>query len=199
MKTKPINEKLLPGAIYHIYNRAVGDELLFRSDDSYFYFLKKIKRFILPVSKIYAYCMIPNHFHLLLQIKEEDVLLELLSTKDQEKVVKYVNQSFSNFFNSYTVSVNRTFKRMGKLFMLPYKRILVESDDYFMSLINYIHRNPIHHGLTDMYDKWPHSSFSDYAEVKETFVDKDYVLDMFGGLEVFLAFHFEHVDLTGQE
>ncbi len=64
--------KLIPfeyGETYHVYNKSVGGVLLFKSSNDYFYFLKKLERYILPIADIYAYCLIPNHFHFLLKIK----------------------------------------------------------------------------------------------------------------------------------
>lgn len=65
-KTNKI-QTLEPEKHYHIFNRAVGDELLFREDIDYTYFLNKIERFILPVADLISYCLIPNHFHLFIK------------------------------------------------------------------------------------------------------------------------------------
>jgi REP element-mobilizing transposase RayT len=193
MLTKPTYERLLPGKSYHIFNRAVGDELLFRNDEDYLLFLQNLKRFILSYASVYAYCLMPNHFHFLLKIRD---IKELNSDRwDHNQLVKKINQSFSNFFNSYAVIYNRTYGRKGKLFMLPYKRILVEDLDYFLTVVNYIHRNPLHHGLVEEYPNWKFSSLSTYLENKHTFVATSYVLELFGGLERMMFFH--QVDMTG--
>jgi putative transposase len=177
-------EILEPGNVYHVYNKAVGDELIFRSEQDYYYFKKKVKRFISPICDLYAYCLMPNHFHLLLATKEviesEPVSSELLKKR------------FSNFFNSYAKSYNNAHKRMGKLFNLPFRRILVESDDYFTSLVCYIHRNPLHHGISKSFSTFKYSSFQDIL-VQDDFVDSEYVLEWFGGLDNFILFHEENI------
>ena len=115
-------ETLICGETYHIYNRAVGDETLFKSEKDYKYFIKKLKRFIIPVANIYAYCLIPNHFHLLLSIKESDDISGLQNIEEQE-YSKFISKVFSNFFNSYSKSFNKIHQRQGRLFIKPFKRI----------------------------------------------------------------------------
>ncbi len=74
-------EHLLPAKYYHIYNHAIGSENLFRSDENYYYFLKKYALHISPIADTYAYCLLPNHFHLLIQIKDVDSLIKTFPTR----------------------------------------------------------------------------------------------------------------------
>ncbi|MEQ8910285.1 MAG: hypothetical protein RIC95_13890 [Vicingaceae bacterium] len=68
--------------LYHVYNRANGNEKLFLTDDNYRYFLKKYEEYISPLVDTFCYCLMPNHFHFLVRVKEEkDLKSELL--KDQ--------------------------------------------------------------------------------------------------------------------
>lgn len=72
---------LVPDAFYHIYNRANGDELMFKKTGNYYYFLNRYKSWIEPVAKTYCYCLMPNHFHLLVSIRnEEDILRRMTET-----------------------------------------------------------------------------------------------------------------------
>lgn len=66
---------LLPNQTYHIFNRAIGSEQLFREDENYRFFLQKYKQHILPVADTFAYCLLPNHFHCLVSIKDEEKIL----------------------------------------------------------------------------------------------------------------------------
>lgn len=66
---------------YHIYNRGVNGEIIFKNNDNYTYFLSKVKKYLTPVSDIYAYCLLPNHFHFLIRIKEESELKNLVKVK----------------------------------------------------------------------------------------------------------------------
>ncbi len=184
-------ETLSCGETYHIYNRAVGDELLFKSEKDYEYFIKKLKRFIIPIANIFAYCLIPNHFHLLLKIKESDYISGLHNIEEKE-YSKFITKVFGNFFNSYSKSYNKVHKRKGRLFIQPYKRIVVEDEYYFRILVNYIHRNPIHHGLVLNFSDWKYSSYSIILSNKTTFIDNEEVLSFFNSKEEFIEFHNEN-------
>ncbi|MEZ5022874.1 MAG: hypothetical protein R2728_06355 [Chitinophagales bacterium] len=96
--------------------------------------------------RYYAYCLIPNHFHLLIRVKSEAKLKKEFDNDIQDWNA-IINQKFSNFFNSYTRTFNKFKDRKGKLFMLPYRRKQISDDIYYTQIIGYIHRNPIHHGL----------------------------------------------------
>ncbi len=80
-----------------------------------------------------------------------------------------------------------------------FKRILVEDEDYYTSLISYIHRNPIHHGLVDNYQDWKYSSFNAFLSDKKTSIDKVEVLSYFDSQEDFVAFHEENKTKLGAE
>ncbi len=182
-------EKLDFGKIYHVYNKAIGNELLFKTHSDYYFFLQKIERFLLPVVDIYVYCLIPNHFHFLIMTKQEHELEVLLKGKSNEKASKVFQQSFSNFFNSYSKSYNKAHGRAGRLFLYPFKRILVDKDDYFLTLVNYIHRNPIHHGIVKGFSDWKYSSYNAIISNNETRISREFVLDCFGSIEDFIHFH----------
>jgi REP element-mobilizing transposase RayT len=100
----------------------------------------------------------PNHFHLLVKVKSSKNLAGLgdlpgLASTD------VVSQKFSNFFNSYTKSVNKQQSRHGSLFEKPFKRKIVENDEYFQTLVYCIHNNPVHHGFTEKIEDWDWSSY----------------------------------------
>ena len=201
MTTQPAKENKAPlvcGETFHIYNRAIGSELLFRTDDDYQYFLRKISRFILPIANIYAYCLIPNHFHLLLMIKEPDQIVGLAKL-DEEDYSKYLSSIFGNFFNSYSKSYNKIYNRQGRLFIQPFKRKSVEEEDYFVILVNYIHRNPLHHGLVQHYEHWKYSSYSSYISNGPSKLDRKEVLDYFESLDTFVEYHEENKIKPGMD
>lgn len=193
------NTLLEPEKHYHIFNRAVGDELLFREDTDYCYFLDKIERFILPVADLISYCLIPNHFHLFIKVLNQETILANLKIVHLESMEDKLNQSFSNFFNSFTKTYNLRYNRKGKLFLLPYKKKLVEEESYFISIINYIHRNPLHHGLTSDHKSWKYSSFNTYLSKGETRIRRDIGLEYFGDLNSFIRFHIENKMKPGSE
>ena len=186
MKTPYRTAPLKHGETYHIYNKAVGNELLFRTEKDYHFFLDKYERFILPYTEIYSYCLLPNHFHFLMRIKNPD---EIINTFD-------INRAFVNFFISYSRSYNNAYKRLGRLFCQPYKRIMVEEEDYLRTLVCYIHRNPIHHGYCDNYKDWKYSSFSAFQPGKKTKVSTKQVMEYFYSYSDFLEFHDDNREFT---
>ncbi len=200
MRKKATNrlEVLVCGETYHIYNKAVGGELLFKANTDYEYFLKKLERFVLPIANIYAYCLIPNHFHLLLKIKEPNEIAKLQKISEDD-YSKYLTHLFGSFFNSYTKSFNKIHKRNGRLFIQPFKRIMVEDEDYFILLVNYIHRNPIHHGLVNVMAEWKYSSYNSLISNRPTSLGRDDVISFFDSIQDFILFHKENKQKPGIE
>ncbi len=104
---------LHPGHFYHLYNHANGNEDLFREEKNYYFFLEKAGKYLSPYMNIYAYCLMPNHFHLLISVKEEKQLYEILSKSNSFRKMSEIAQiqtmynktskSLSNLFSSYTI------------------------------------------------------------------------------------------------
>jgi len=115
--------------MYHIYNRAVGSERLFKTDRNYQYFLSKYDKYISPVADTFCYCLMPNHFHLLLKIKDLSYLSSVLKIENAHSN-NHISQQFSNFFNAYTKAYNKENRRLGSLFMKPFKRKLIKDEKY---------------------------------------------------------------------
>ena len=201
---------MLPGERYHIYNHANGRENLFHEDRNYLFFLKLAAKHILPVSKIFAYCLMQNHFHFLVQIKEENELITLFETQiksrlfnspngsgffnQQEFILKKANKAFSNLFNSYTQSFNKVYMRRGSLFMQNMKKKEINDDQSFCKVVHYIHANPVHHKFVSKIDLWPHSSYRIFLSNMPTNLEREYVLKLFGGLERFIKYHEQPID-----
>lgn len=179
-QARPKNPPLLHwGQYYHIYNRGVNRESIFIEERNYNYFLMLYAKHIYPIANTFAYCLLGNHFHFLLQLKEAE----------EVGVRKDPSQYFSNLFNSYAKTINNTYGRTGSLFQRPFGRMLIESDAYFSQLIPYIHQNPQKHGFVDDYRVWPYSSYQAIVGTKETKIDRENVLDWFGGVDAFQAAH----------
>ena len=89
------------GATYHVYNRS--NETLFHNRDNYLYFIGKIRIHILPFADILAYCIMPNHFHLILNVNNEGVRF---STKKKREDMQMLSQSLATILSSYTQAIN---------------------------------------------------------------------------------------------
>jgi putative transposase len=196
---------LLAGCYYHIFNHANGHENLFANRENYFFFLKRYGFFINPIAESYAYCLMPNHFHVLVRIKEEVVLLESylenLQNREKPKLPKefsqsvqadFVSRQFASLFSSYTQAYNKQQTRKGSLFIPNFKRKAVETEDYFIQLVHYIHANPVHHGFVKEIENWEHSSYHAFSSQKPTLLQRDQVLDWFGGVDEFRKYHKDH-------
>ena len=173
---------LQSGRYYHIYNRGNNRENIFREERNYRHFLNLYTKHILPVADTYAYCLLRNHFHLLVRIKDPG------NTPEPKKTNK-PSQHFSNLFNAYAKAFNRTYQRTGSLFQRPFGRIEITSDAYFIQVVIYIHRNPQKHGFVDDFRTWPHSSYHTLLSTQPTRLQRDEVLEWFQGVEPFVDMH----------
>jgi len=120
-----------PERTYHFYNHANGWEKLFTEERNYPFFLEKLEEYIQPIAKLYAYCLIPDHFHLVDAIRSEKELLEVFKLPEslakrpkklRARLKKKISQAFSNCFNSYAQSFNKVYSRKGSLFMQNFRK-----------------------------------------------------------------------------
>jgi len=177
------------GVYYHIYNRGVNRENIFREERNYPYFLKLYARYIEPVAETYVYCLLRNHFHALVRIRDAETLKVLETFR-----VLNPSHQFSNLFNAYAKAINKAYERTGSLFQHPFGRVAVTSDAYFTCLVAYVHHNPQKHRFVDDFREWPYSSYQALLSYKPTRLKRDEVLEWFQGREQFVAFHQMDVD-----
>jgi len=191
---------LEPGHFYHIYNRGNNSDSLFANDGNYAFFLKKWREYIFPYLHVYAYCLMPNHFHFLVQIRDTTSFTKLqklskaeANTEDMD-VNKFLEERFQRFFSSYALAFNKQQARHGSLFEKRFKRIHVNSDAYFTKLIHYIHNNPIHHHFTTDYRMWKYCSYQAFLSSQSSHVGRKQVITWFGSIERFIEFHEQMID-----
>ena len=169
------------GKYYHIYNRGINSDILFKENDNYNYFLKLYETHIDPIVETFAWCLMKNHFHFLIRIKEiEEITAEI-------KILP--SQSFSNLFNAYTKAFNKKYNRHGALFERPFRRKWVNYDSYFQNLIVYIHNNPVHHNICDNPLEYAWSSYLSCLSDKPTKLKRQEVIEMFDDIENFKYVH----------
>ena len=109
--------------------------------------------------------------------------------KNSEVSSKTITQQITNLFNSYTKSINATYKRSGSLFQNRFGRIEVDSDRYFAQLIHYIHFNPQKDGFVEDFRQYPYSSYQALVSEKPTNLCRHEVLDWFQGKDGFVKIH----------
>lgn len=180
---------LVPGNFYHIYNRGNNRENLFHQERNYAYFKQLWWKHISPIADTWAYCLLRNHFHILVYIKNEADLASL----------KNPSQHFSNFFNAYTRGLNLAIQRTGALFERPFKRIPVTNESYLMQLIVYVHQNPQKHQFTQDFRQWKYSSYHELASMSPTRLQREKIMQLFGSKEDFIRIHQEIQPLPSVE
>ena len=128
---------LLHGNYYHIYNRGNNGIDIFLENENYLHFLRLYAKYIEPIAETYAWCLLKNHFHILVRIKDKNEIVVgdlTYNTTAAPKVVEPFRQ-FSHLFNAYTQAINKKHHRTGSLFEKSFERKLVTSEKYFQQLI----------------------------------------------------------------
>ena len=204
-------EKLQPNSSYHIFNHANGFENIFIEDENYRFFLEKYQQYILPIAETYAYCLLPNHFHLVVRIRRKEVIEEVYrnfkstnfskvpnfgKVENSGKVEitdniieQFISKQFANLFSCYTQSFNKVNKRRGSLFLKNFRREPIENKAYFLNAVIYTHRNPVHHAFCDRYTDWSYTSFCEIKERNSQMIEVEKLLRMFGGRDSFIDLH----------
>ena len=184
---------LVHGNFYHIYNRGNNRENIFPQERNYVYFMDLWWKHINPIAEAWTYCLLRNHFHAVVYIRDNADLTGL------KKKPKDPSQSFSNFFNAYSRGLNIATQRTGTLFERPFKRIPIDNENHLMRLIVYIHQNPQKHGFVIDFKDWNYSSYNSIIGNNPTRLQRDKVLQLFGSREDFIRIHQEIQPLTDFE
>jgi len=195
-------QPLLAGEKYHIVSRATGSEKLFTEAENYRFFLQRVDKYISPIADVFAYALLPNHFHFLVEIKSYETLYELYKNKkpqikttapaskeNHNRQPEFVMQHFSNLLNSYTKAFNIRYSRKGALFMDYLRRVQIKNDEQFFATVFYIHKNPVHHGLCKNMEDWKWSSYNTILSNAATKIEKQKLINEFGTIGQFVAFH----------
>lgn len=181
---------LLYGHYYHIYNRGINRENIFIEEDNYTYFLNLFAKHVLVLVDVYSYCLLRNHFHLLVRIKSEDEILADLSS------VPKPSQRFSNLFNAYTKAFNKRNQRTGTLFQRPFGRVEITTNVQLIHLVTYIHQNPEKHGLVKDFRDWKNLSYQVFVrKAGDTQMRREEVLGWFGGIGGFVKAHHQNYEM----
>ncbi len=166
-------ENLEKHSVYHLYNRGINKSNIFSNEENKSYFLKQYDKYLSNQVSTFAYCLLQNHFHLVVRIEGNP---------------KEVTQSFSNFFNSYAKAYNKAANRSGSLLEKHFKRIKVDSEKYLKQLIIYVNLNPeIHFGKD--YKEYSFSSYNEIVSDSRSILEIEQIFDLFGGKENFMEVH----------
>jgi putative transposase len=184
----------IPGEVYHLYNRGIDKQLIFRTAADYQRFqrllyirnsnkiidMDRVKHKSLseidrgdPLVNIATYTLMPNHFHI------------LIAEIEKGGISKFMQR----LGTSYTMYINKKYERTGSLMCRPFRSSWIDSDEYLRWIFSYIHLNPqeiIKRGDYDSFKDYPYSSYHDYYD---TVRDEGLILhtgqaaDLIDGLE----------------
>jgi putative transposase len=161
------------GNYYHLYNRGVNKEMIFFSDRNYSFFVILLSRYLQRTDDIVAYCLMPNHFHLLIFVKSDQI----------------ISQSLHPLLVTYVKSINNQEKRVGPLFQGRFNANPIEDDEYLLDCVKYIHLNPVKANLVSLPLQWNYSSYADYLNTsRNTFIETSSVLRFFESTQAFRDF-----------
>jgi REP element-mobilizing transposase RayT len=163
---------LVAGQYYHIYNRGNNRQPVFFERENYLFFLQRVRKYLLGESHaqtsevfktsdvsvsmtsevwvtIIAYCLMPNHFHLLVCAQDDRL-----------------SRHMQRFLISYTKAINRRCRRVGSLFQGQFQAAHVDRNEYLLHLSRYIHLNPVKARLVKRPEDWEFSSYRDYIGLR---------------------------------
>jgi len=182
-------QELEKDKFYHVYNRGNNGCLLFYNEKNYEFFLRRFDLYLSDYVETYAFCLLPNHFHLLISIKESELIKENGKTMN-------VSQAFHRLFTSYSKAINKQENRHGSLFENPFKRKEITDTSYLTNLVFYVHANPQLHGFTDNFRTYFWSSFTKIMNDKPSKLRKQEVLDWFDDKDNYLFFHEQKMEFS---
>jgi len=160
-RLQKITMEFFKNELYHIYNRGNNRQKIFFKPDNYIYFLKKVRRYLLPYCDILSYSLMPNHFHFLIHSDERTIINKTI--RFQPKNV--LSEGIRVLLSSYTQAINKQNQTSGSLFQQNTKAqpIVKGSRNYDITVFHYIHQNPYRANLVLRMEDWEYSSFADYC------------------------------------
>lgn len=134
---------LAEGDIYHVFNRGNNKQPIFLKPENYQYFLLGVEKHLNPVCDILAWCLMPNHFHLLIHANANSTSI----IKNGGFIGQKFSQGIKQLLSSYTKAINKKEKRTGSLFQQNTKAVCVTSGHHNVeTAFHYIHQNPLKAG-----------------------------------------------------
>lgn len=185
MPSKYVIRNFEENGIYHVFNRGVEKRDIFLDDQDHRIFLYYLFVYVIPLAKVLlqypnlpirlynknlnseikvlAYCLMPNHFHLLIQ----------------QKSINGVSKLLKQLTNAYTLYFNNKYQRVGGLVQGRFKAVQAETDEQLLHASRYIHLNPLVSRITSDLKSYKWSSFLDYTENKGLICTKDTLFSFF--------------------
>lgn len=148
-----LNKEFVKGAIFHIYNHAIDNFMLFYDEEDYDHFLNIFKNKLERIpATIFAFCLMPNHYHFLIRQESEIQIYRL----------------FNHAYISYAKYYNNRYNRKGHIFRSPLQHIYVSTKTYLIQLCKYIHLNPVYANLVDKPEDWQYSNYLEWINKRKS-------------------------------
>ena len=157
--------KFLPNNVYHVYNQGNNQQQLFYTEDDYRRFLELFRSYVVAYVDVLAWCLIPNHYHFMLSVKENCV-----PVKQGNIMIDSVSNGFRNLSGTYAHEFNKAHQKSGSVFRPKTKSKNLTSDGRAMSYLNcfyYIHQNAWRHGIVSHASLWKYSSYHFYSGTRK--------------------------------
>lgn len=139
-------EPIVAGEVYHVYNRGNRNQVVFREARDYLHALRKLRQAIERNGvELVAYCLMPNHYHLLARPLTD----------------KGLSEAMRAWVTSVSKTANKKYGLVGHMFQDKFKAKRVASPDYVVHVARHIHLNPVAAGLAARAEDWPYSSYPD--------------------------------------
>ena len=169
-----IARQISQSGLYHIVFRGVNRQHIFEEEADYI----KLKETLIDLKKdmgfeIYVYCFMTNHVHIMLK----------------EKEMGDISQIMKRLLTKYARWYNIKYKRSGALIANRYKSQPLEVDEYFLSVVRYIHQNPLKAHMIENLREYKWSSYNEYMNDEIGLADKEFVLGMINSQKEFEEFH----------
>ena len=158
--------------IYHIYNRGNNKDKIFFEEKNYLFFIKKTRKELSDYFHFLAYCLMPNHFHFLVQVKEQPLdSSDDSKSSDESLLSKDISNKIAILLRSYTRAINIQEGRTGSLFQQKTKskclnELNTSKNNYISTCFHYIHQNPLNAGIVNKLENWQYSSFMEYLDLQ---------------------------------
>lgn len=159
-----------PNQYYHLMNRGLGKQKIFLDKDDYLKFLNNLLSYKEKFDwSIYCYCLLPNHYHLLVKTQNDPL----------DNIMKSLQTAYGVYFN-------KKYKRTGPVFNGRFKSTIIQKGDYFLYVSKYIHRNPLKANVCQNLSDYPYSSYPEYMgktnpAIKKEIIDKRAMRTIFEG------------------
>jgi hypothetical protein len=193
-------------SFYHILCKSIDGILLFREPVDYNVFIEKFLQFNTPFLQIWSYSLLSNHSHFIVKVSPKKVILDYLEsgnkyqytlamtvfledTENEKSLDDMLMRQMNSFLVSYANYYNERYDRKGGLFQKPFRRIEIADDVYLQQAIIYTHANAQKHNIVEDFSRYPHSSYQDIIQGRDTWISRQEVTNFFGGKEKFEELH----------